>query len=137
MGQDNRIDREHPNLKVIQRIDLKDPCGTSSPFSDDVVWHYFNPRLPELQGDYVGKRGVEEFFQRLASRTNGTFQVRPISVEPVGDELLVMQTRNSLRLDDEEVAIDVVLVWRVIGGQIVEVWDIPSAFHKSVLPEAS
>ena len=46
----------------------------------------------------------------------------------VGDELVVVQTRNSLTLEGQPITIDVVVVWRIVDGRITEVWDIPSAY---------
>ena len=44
----------------------------------------------------------------------------------MGDELVVAHTRNSLTLGDQPIAVDVVVVWRMVDSQIAEVWDIPS-----------
>ncbi len=117
---------EHPSVTLLKRFDPSDIAGSADVFADDVVFHYFNPLLPDLQGDYVGKDGVQAFFEGVAKLTKGAFEVQPISVTPVGDELLVAQTRNTLVLGGRKIETDVVVVWRVVDGRIAEVWDIPS-----------
>ena len=119
---------EHPNISLIKSLNPQNLASASDVFADDVVFHYFNPKLPNLQGDYVGLRGIAEFFDALGAQSHGTFKVDPRSVTAVGDELVVVQTRNTLTLDGEPIAIDVVVVWRIVDGRVAEVWDIPSAY---------
>ncbi|WP_421724510.1 nuclear transport factor 2 family protein [Bauldia sp.] len=118
----------HPNVALIQRLDPRNMAAATDVFAEDVVFHYFNPRLPDMEGDYVGLAGIGRFFQTLATMSSGTFRVEPVAVTPVGDELVVVQTRNSLTMDDEDITIDVVVVWRIVDGRVKEVWDIPSAY---------
>ena len=75
---------------------------------------------------------INSFFENLGSTTKGSFQVQPISLMPVGEELVVMHTQNRMTIEDETIVTDVVLVWRVVGGRIAEVWDIPSVHTKAV-----
>lgn len=117
---------EHPNVQLLQRLDPRNLASSADLFADDVVWHFFNPKLPDIQGDYVGLAGIGRFFETLGALTSGTFRVEPISVRAVGDELVVMQTRNTMVLEEDEVATDVVVVWRIVDGCIAEIWDIPS-----------
>lgn len=92
---------EHPNVALLKRLDRENMAGFVDVFAEDVVFHFFNPRLPKIQGDYVGRSGLQDFFEKMAKRTDGTFKVNPISVTPVGDELVVMQNRNTMVLDGE------------------------------------
>lgn len=117
---------EHPNVTILKKFDPRDPTGTVDAFAEDAVFHYFNAHLPELHGDHVGRAGIRAFFERLAAQTKGTFRVEPVSVTPVGDELLVVQTKNTLVLADRRIETDVVVVWRMADDHIAEVWDIPS-----------
>lgn len=116
----------HPNLALLKRLDFSDLAGAADLFSEDFVWHFFNPRLPDVQGDYHGVSGLQSFFEKLGAATNGTFKVDPISVTPVGDELVVMHNRNRLTFQGVPVETDVVVVWRIVDGRFSEVWDIPS-----------
>ena len=95
-------------------------------WSDNVVWHFINPNLPDLEGDYQGVEGVKEFFTKLMGLSKGTFKVNPVSISPAGDELVVVHTVNTLTLESQSIKTNVVVVWRIVEGKIAEVWDIPS-----------
>ena len=118
---------EHPNVSLMKRLDPRD-LSTSDILAEEVVFHYFNPKLPDLQGDYVGRDGLRSFFESIGARSGGTFKVNPISVTAAGDELVVVHSKNTLTLKGEHIAIDVVVVWRFVDGRVTEIWDIPSAF---------
>lgn len=120
--------KEHPNLTVLRKFDPNNMASFKEAIGDSAVFHYFNPNLPELEGDYVGLAGFHKFFESVQKRSKGTFKVQPISAVPVGDELVVVQTKNTLVLDDNQIELDVVVVWRIVEGKIAEVWDIPSAY---------
>ena len=122
---------EHPNIAVIKKFNPRDLGNAQDYMAKDLVWHFFNPKLPALQGDHIGIDGLKKFFALLGGLTKGTFQVELISVHPIGDELVTMHTQNTMMLADENINIDVVLVWRVVEGYIKEVWDIPSVYTKS------
>jgi hypothetical protein len=61
-------------IVIVRRIGAAIQSGTISAAKDalhpDVAWHYFNPRLPEVAGDYHGASGIERFFALLASKSN-------------------------------------------------------------------
>lgn len=128
--------QEHPNVSLIRRLDPRDPISTAELFSEDVVFRYFNPLLPEIQGDYVGLSGIRSFFQKIGAISGGTFRVEPVSITAVGDELVVVQTRNSMTFQGRPLTIDVVVVWRVVDGRVTEVWDIPSVYTSVAEPNA-
>lgn len=111
--------------------------GLSGPgeevFAEDFTFHYFNDRLPDLEGDYDGVDGMREFFSRLHDLSGGTFGVDPISLTPVGDELVVAHAENTLSVGGAELEFDALMLWRVYDGQIHEAWDIP-AVHTSRTP---
>ncbi len=115
---------DHPNVALLKRLDLRNLAASKGLIAEDVVWHYANPNLPDLQGDHVGLDGVRAFFDAIAGKSGGTFRVDPVSVTPVGDELVVVQARNTLAIGGRSVAVDVVVVWRIVDGRVVEVWDI-------------
>jgi len=54
-------------------------------------------------------------------------QRKLISVNAFGDELVVIHVRNSMSIEGQSIAIDAVVVWRIVNGKIAEAWDIPSA----------
>jgi len=119
---------DHPNLALLSKLDIRDLNASSALFSDDFVWHYFNPKLPDVAGDYIGVDGLKKFFATISGKTDGTFKVEPISATPIGEELIVVHARDTLELEENSIAVDVVVVWRIVEGKIAEAWDIPSAF---------
>jgi ketosteroid isomerase-like protein len=121
-------EEEHPNISVLKQLDLGNLAEAADLFTEDFVWHFFNPRLPDLQGDYVGIDGLQAFFEKLGAATGGTFQVEPVSITPVGDELLVVHARDKLAIGGMRIELDAVVVWRIVGGRITEAWDIPSVY---------
>lgn len=118
----------HPNVALIEKLDVRDVAAATDVFAEDAVFHYFNPRLPQLQGDYVGLAGIRSFFEKVADASAGTFRIEPVSLTPMGDELVVAHTRNSLVLEGRQITTDVVVVWRIVDGRVAEVWDIPSVY---------
>jgi predicted SnoaL-like aldol condensation-catalyzing enzyme len=109
---------------VLDQFDPSDMATSAHLFAEDAVWHYFNPNLPDLQGDHIGPEGIGAFFASLSEKSQRTFRIEPVSASPVGPELVVVQSRNTLTLGDRIVAIDVVVVWRILAGRVLEVWDI-------------
>lgn len=118
----------HPNIAILSQFDPAKVTETADVFAEDAVFHYFNPRLPELQGDYVGREGIQSFFRNMASLTNGTFKIAPVSITPAGDELVVVQSKNTMAIENRKIEVDVVVVWRIVNGKIAEVWDIPAVY---------
>ena len=96
------------------------------PFADDFVFHYINPQLPDLHGDYIGFDGTAELFQRLEQVSETGFRNVPHSLTPYGNELLVAFATNTLSINGTEIDVDAVVVWRVVNGKIQEAWDIPA-----------
>ena len=117
---------EHPNISVLKRFNPSDVAASADVFSEDVVFHYFNPALPDMQGDYAGRDGLQAFFAKMAKSTNGTFKVNPVSLTAFGDELVVSHVKNTMTFPDRQVEVDAVVVWRILDGRIVEAWDIPA-----------
>ncbi len=121
---------EHPNISIVKQIGSAIQAGdirkARNVLGENVVWHYFNPRLPELAGDHVGLDAVTALFEKVGQRTHGTFRVEPVSANPAGDELIVTHARLHLTLDARQVQTDAVVVWRLQNERAVEVWDIPA-----------
>lgn len=128
----------HPNLAVLMQLDLQNLDACESIFADDFIWHYFNPMLPDLEGDHLGLEGLKGFFVKLGETTNHSFQVNLVDARPAGDELIVVQVCNRMELEDNAILednavldgnaieLDAVVVWRVVDGKIAEGWDIPA-----------
>ena len=94
---------EHPNIALLQSVNLRDVTSAKDVFSEDFVWHFFNPQLPDIQGDYVGLEGLGSFFETMHSRTGGSFRVEPVSIRAVGDELVVTHVRDSMTMDGQDI----------------------------------
>ena len=118
---------EHPNIALLSKLDLRNLGASAKLFSDNFVWHYFNPNLPDVEGDYFGVTGLKDFFEKLGRETRGTFKVERISAAPIGEELVVVHVRNSMERNGKSIAVDAAVVWRVVDGKIAEAWDIPSS----------
>lgn len=117
---------EHPNIAVLRRFNPANVVETVDVFAEDAIWHYYNPQLPDLHGDYIGRAGVQTFFEKLRLLAGSDFKVNIVSVTAVGDELLVVHRKQVMNLEGHHIESDVVVVWRIVEGQIAEVWDIPS-----------
>ena len=118
----------HPNVELLMRLDLRDLDASAALFSEDFVWHFFNPKLPDVHGDYAGVDGLKAFFDALSRTTKGSFNVRPVSVTPVGNELLVVHVQDMMNLEGVPLETDAVVVWRIVDGRFTEAWDIPAVF---------
>ena len=119
----------HPNLSVLSKLDIKNLDACADLFADNFVWHYFNPKMPELQGDYRGVSGLQEFFMKLHQSDKGTLHVEPIEARPVGDELIITHSKNQLiseATDNGNFEFDALVIWRIVDGKIAEAWDIPA-----------
>ena len=118
----------HPNIAIMQQFNPADISGSAEVIAEDAVFHYFNPKLPDLHGDYHGKQGFIEFFGRIASQTKGTFKVTPLSIIPMGDELVVTHVQDNMTFKGQHIEVDAVVVWRIVDGKIKEAWDIPAVY---------
>ena len=86
----------HPNMSLLIRLDLRNLDACKSVLADDFIWHYFNSRLHELDGDHIGIEGLKGFFTKLNERSNSSFQVNVVDTRPVGDELVVTRVCNRM-----------------------------------------
>ena len=119
---------QQSNVDLLSKLDIKKLTNSSDLFAETFVWHFFNAKLPEVQGDYVGLNGLQTFFEKLAAITNGSFEVEPLSITPMGDELVVTHVRDRMTLEGRAIELDAVVVWRIVDGCIEEAWDIPSIY---------
>ncbi|MBE7384816.1 MAG: nuclear transport factor 2 family protein [Leptolyngbya sp. SIO1E4] len=94
-------------------------------FYDDFVWHYINPELPQIQGDYDGLDGLKTFFMKLGELTHNTFKVRIKQAHAVGHEFVMVHACPSMTIDDYAFETDAVVVWRIVDQRFKEAWDIP------------
>ena len=121
----NIMNREHPNISILRRFNPANPSSLTEVLAEDFVWHYINPELSELEGDYFGLRGLTEFFRKIAGHTGGSFKVNPISITPTGDNLVITHVNDTLTLEGKPLEVEAIVIWCIIDGQIKEAWDIP------------
>lgn len=119
----------HPNVALLSRFDPTNLNGIADFLSEDFVWRFFNPSLPDYQGDYLGLAGLKDFYKKMGDVSGGTFRVNPVSVTPVGDELVVVHVKDTMVFEGRPIEIDAVVVWRIVYGKITEAWDIPAVHH--------
>ena len=58
-------DTMHPNLSIMNRLDIKNLDACADVFADSFVWHYINPKLPKIEGNYQGVSGLKSFFSKM------------------------------------------------------------------------
>jgi len=116
----------HPNLSVLEHLNLRDLDASKCVIAEDFVFHYFNPHLSELDGDHCGLEGLKAFFAKLGEDSTGTFHVNVVDARPAGDELVVTQVCNRMTFEGRPMEFDAVVVWRIVNGKIAEAWDIPA-----------
>ncbi|MDH3711172.1 MAG: nuclear transport factor 2 family protein [Cyclobacteriaceae bacterium] len=122
----------HPNIAVLQQFNPTNISASAGIIAEDAVFHYYNPMLPDMEGDYLGRQGFMEFFGKIAGETKGTFKVTPLSITPMGNELVVTHVKDNMTLDGEQIEVDAVVVWRIVDGKIKEAWDIPAVYTAEV-----
>ena len=122
------MNQEHPNIQVLKQFNPLDITSALKVLAEDVVFHFYNSELADMQGDYAGHQGFLEFFEKMAERSQGTFQMNPVSATPFGDELVVVHTINTMNIKNMPIEVDAVVVWRIVNGKIKEVWDIPAVY---------
>lgn len=127
------MNAEHPNISILKQFNPENPNTLGKLLAKDFVWHYINPELPEMEGDYLGLDGLTDFFKKLAGRTSGSFQVNPLSINPMGDKLVITHVRDSMSLDGKQMNIDAIVLWCIIEGKIKEAWDIPIKHTVTIL----
>lgn len=127
------MNMEHPNIKILMRFNPADPSTVAEVLAEDFVWHYINPELPELEGDYFGLSGLKDFFKKIGGRTDGSFKVNPLSISPMGDDIIITHVKDTMSLEGKPMEIDAIVIWCIIDGKIKEAWDIPVIHTAKVL----
>ncbi len=119
------MQKEHPNISILKRFNPANPTSAAGLLTEDFVWHYINPELPDMEGDYSGLSGLTEFFEKIAGKTAGSFKVNPLAIAPMGDKIVITHVKDRMVLEGQPMEIDAIVVWCIIDGKIKEAWDIP------------
>lgn len=88
-------------------------------FSEEVILHC--PGKNRVSGDYHGRSGVVEFWQKQIALTNNTLQGEVIATSQ-GEGTLVLIMDVSVELDDQQVSWRRVNQYHVVDGRIIECW---------------
>jgi ketosteroid isomerase-like protein len=67
-------------VTLLETLNLRDLASANELFSPNVVWHYVNPNLPDMEGAYEGLEGIRDFFGRLGEKSAGTFWTCPVLI---------------------------------------------------------
>ena len=125
----NPVASPHPNLALLDRLGSvfpQDLAKAGDLFPDNFVFHYVNPQLSDLTGDYRGIEGLGQLFHQLAAITQGSFRTIDKKLLHVGDELVVTHATHQMTVGGRSFEVDAVVIWRIVDNKFVEGWDIPA-----------
>jgi hypothetical protein len=105
--------------ELIKAFNQRDFEPGSKLFAEDVVLHC--PGKNRISGDYVGKTGVVELWQKQISLTNETFQAEVLEVSQ-GEGILVLIIEISAQLNDLQYSWRRVNHSKIVEGRVVEGW---------------
>jgi uncharacterized protein len=126
---------EHPN--VVQVRDLFRAFGSTDPaeahnivldgFHPDAVWHVLGNRDP-LAGRYPNRSDlIERVFLPMYVASGYTWRVEPLSIFAAGDELVLVDMRESATIDGRTHEARVAVVLRLVDGKVVEGMRMPES----------
>jgi ketosteroid isomerase-like protein len=119
----------HPNIELVNRFfqayAANDLSAVESIFSPTIQWHI--PGNHPLSGVKTGVKEVLAYFEQLGK---AAFQASPI-IMGVNDQYVIdcHQNWSSLEGIDSLNSMSC-LLWKISGGQIVEVYNFPEDQHK-------
>lgn len=105
--------------ELINAFNRRDLAPGSKLFTEDVVLHC--PGRSQISGDYTGKLGVIEFWNKQIEITNGSFKAEVDSVFQ-GEGNLVLIMNVSAEVNDQEYFWRRVNHYRIVEGRVVEGW---------------
>lgn len=112
--------KEHPNISILKKLDPCNLAESANLFAEDFIWHCFNPKLSYIHGDYTGLKGFQGFLKQLETLTSRTFQIEPVSITTIGDELVVTYVKDKMTLENRAIEPDAVIIWRIANDRIIE-----------------
>jgi predicted SnoaL-like aldol condensation-catalyzing enzyme len=105
--------------ELINAFNRRDLAPGSKLFTEDVVLHC--PGRSQISGDYTGKLGVIEFWNKQIEITTGSFKAEVDSVFQ-GEGNLVLIMKVSAEVNDQEYFWRRVNHYRIVEGRVVEGW---------------
>ena len=105
--------------QLIEAFNQRNLEPGSKLFSEDVVLHC--PGKNRISGDYHGKNGVVELWEKQISLTDETFRAETLAVSQ-GEGNLVLVIEISAYANDQQFSWRRVNHYKVIEGRVVEGW---------------
>jgi predicted SnoaL-like aldol condensation-catalyzing enzyme len=105
--------------QLIEAFNQRNLEPASKLFSEGVVLHC--PGKNRISGDYHGRSGVVEFWQKQIALTNDTLQGVVIATSQ-GEGILVLIMEVSVESDDQQFSWRRVNHYQVVDGRIIEGW---------------
>ena len=105
--------------QLIEAFNQRNLETVSKLFSEDVVLHC--PGQNRISGDYHGKNGVVELWEKQISLTNETFRAETLAVSQ-GEGNLVLVIEISAQANDQQFSWRRVNHYKVVEGRVVEGW---------------
>ncbi|MGD1919675.1 MAG: nuclear transport factor 2 family protein [Pleurocapsa sp.] len=128
--------QEHPNILILKKLDTRNLAESANLFAKDFVWHCFNPKRPFIDGEYTGLKGFQGFLKKLETLTSRTFQIEPVSITTIGDELVVTYVKDKMTLENQAIEPDAIIIWRIVNDLITEAgishMSIQSSYRKPI-----
>ncbi len=105
--------------QLIEAFNRREFGPAAKLFADDVVLHC--PGRSRISGEYHGKTGLVEFWQKQIEITDGTLEADTIAISQ-GDGILVLVMKISAQLGNQATSWRRVNHYRTIDGRVVEGW---------------
>lgn len=105
--------------QLIEAFNQRNLEPGSKLFSEDVVLHC--PGKNRISGDYHGKNGVVELWEKQISLTDETFRAETLAVSQ-GEGNLVLVIEISAYTNDQQFSWRRVNHYKVVEGRVVEGW---------------
>lgn len=116
----------HPNADLMRKgyeaFGKGDMEVVNALFDDGITFHLGGKN--QLTGDYKGKDAVFDFFSKLITITEGSFQ-QEIHDVLANDEHAIVMTRATARRGEKVLEDRNVDVWHVKNGKAMECWFFP------------
>ena len=112
------LDKDSIN-QLIEAFNQRNLEPGSKLFSEDVVLH--RPGKNRISGDYHGKSGVVEFWQKQIDLTDETFKAKIVAVSQ-GEGTLILVIEISAQSGSQQYTWRRINHYKVVEGRVVEGW---------------
>jgi ketosteroid isomerase-like protein len=113
----------HPNEEVARKateaLSRRDLEGFMNLHTDDVVLHF--PGRGPLAGDYKGKEGLSQLFQKQMQVLDGPPEIQNHDILANEEHTVILNNTRGTR-KGRSLELQQVVVMHIRGGKIAEVW---------------